>query len=60
MKLVQNPTTGVMAGTLHMAGQVERNLGGGDEPSVGFGVNPVEWQPPQSTNQQIETNMQGE
>jgi hypothetical protein len=49
-----------MAGTLHMAGQVERNLGGGDEPSVGLGVNPVEWRPPQSTNQQIETNMQGE
>jgi hypothetical protein len=49
-----------MAGTLHMAGQVERNLGGGDEPSVGLGVNSVEWQPPQSTNQQIEPNVQGE
>jgi hypothetical protein len=60
LKLVQNPTTGVMAGTLHMAGQVERNLGGGDEPSVGLGVNAVEWQPPQSTNQQIEPNVQGE
>jgi hypothetical protein len=60
LKLVQNPTTGVMAGTLHMAGQVERNLGGGDEPPVGLGVNPVEWHPPQSTNQQIEPNVQGE
>jgi hypothetical protein len=60
LKLVQNPTTGVMAGTLHMAGQVERNLGEGDEPSVGLGVNHVEWQPPQSTSQQIEPNVQGE
>ncbi|CAI8766100.1 Lipoprotein [Pseudomonas sp. IT-347P] len=60
LKLVQNPTTGVMAGTLHIAGQVERHLGGGDEPSVGVRVNPVEWRPPQSTNQQIEPNVQGE
>ncbi|WP_456024321.1 hypothetical protein [Pseudomonas protegens] len=60
LKLVQNPTTGVMAGTLHMAAQVERNLGAGNEPSVGLGGNRVEWQPPQSTNQQIEPNMQGE
>ncbi|WLH33501.1 hypothetical protein PSH79_16340 [Pseudomonas sp. FP2196] len=60
LKLVQNPTTGVMAGTLHMAGQVERNLGGGEEPSVGLGVNRVEWQPPQSTTQQIDPTVQGE
>ncbi|MBF6031992.1 hypothetical protein H8F23_01880 [Pseudomonas sp. P155] len=60
LKLLQNPTTGVMAGTLHVSGQVERNLGGGDEPSVDLGVNSVEWQPPQSTNQQIEPNVQGE
>jgi hypothetical protein len=60
LKLVQNPTTGVMAGTLHMAGQVERSLGRDEQPSVGSGVNPVEWQPPQSTNQQIEPNVQGE
>jgi hypothetical protein len=60
LKLVQNPTTGVMAGTLHMAGQVERNLGASDAPSVGLGANRVEWQPPQSTNQQIEPNVQGE
>ncbi|WP_339465630.1 MULTISPECIES: hypothetical protein [unclassified Pseudomonas] len=60
LKLVQNPTTGVMAGTLHMAGQIERNLGAGEEPLVGFGANRVEWQPPPSTNQQIEPNLQGE
>ncbi|MFJ2479788.1 hypothetical protein ACIOWE_05870 [Pseudomonas sp. NPDC087598] len=60
LKLVQNPTTGVMAGTLHIAGQVERNLGEGEEPSVGLGVNRVEWQPPQSTNQQIEPTVKGE
>ncbi|MBK5528935.1 hypothetical protein JFT86_18505 [Pseudomonas sp. TH06] len=60
LKLVQNPTTGVMAGTLHIAGQVERNLGEGEEPSVGLGVNRVEWQPPQSTNQQNEPTVQGE
>jgi hypothetical protein len=60
LKLVQNPTTGVMAGTLHMAGQIERNLGASDAPSVGLGANRVEWQPPQSTNQQIEPNEQGE
>nr|WP_274706008.1 MULTISPECIES: hypothetical protein [unclassified Pseudomonas] len=60
LTLVQNPTTGVMAGTLHMAGQVERYLGGGDEPPVGLGVNRVEWQPPQATSQQLEPNLQGE
>lgn len=37
LKLVQSPTTGVMAGTLHLAGQVERNLDRVDEPSVGLG-----------------------
>jgi hypothetical protein len=60
LKLVQNPNTGVMAGTLHIAGQVERNLAGSEEPSVGLGINRVEWQPPQSTTQQIEPNEQGE
>nr|WP_279309874.1 hypothetical protein [Pseudomonas koreensis] len=60
LKLVQNPTTGVMAGTLHMAAQVEGNLGGRDEPSVGLGVNRVEWRPPESTTQQIEPTLQGE
>nr|WP_262415207.1 hypothetical protein [Pseudomonas fluorescens] len=60
LKLVQNPTTGVMAGTLHMAAQVEGNLGGRDEPSVGLGVNRVEWRSPESTTQQIEPTLQGE
>lgn len=59
-KLLQNPTTGVMAGTLHIAGQVEGSLGGAEQPSVGLGVNRVEWQPPQSTTQQIQPNVQGE
>ena len=54
LKLVQNPTTGVMAGTLHMAAQVEGNLGGTEEPSVGLGATPVEWRPPESTTQQID------
>ncbi|UQS17432.1 hypothetical protein [Pseudomonas sp. HS6] len=54
LKLVQNPKTGVMAGTLHMAAQIEGNLGGGEEPSVGLGANPVEWRPPESTTQQID------
>lgn len=60
LKLVQNPTTGVMAGTLHMAAQVEGSLGGRDEPSVGLGVNRVEWRPPESTTQQTEPTLQGE
>jgi len=34
LKLVQSPTTGVMAGTLHMAGQVEGHLGESDEPTT--------------------------
>ncbi|WP_323160932.1 hypothetical protein [Pseudomonas fluorescens] len=60
LKLVQNPTTGVMAGTLHMAAQVEGSLGGRDEPSVGLGVDRVEWRPPESTTQQTEPTLQGE
>ncbi|WP_085704180.1 hypothetical protein [Pseudomonas sp. B15(2017)] len=60
LKLVQDPNTGVMAGTLHMAAQVEGNLRGRDEPSVGLGVHRVEWRPPESTTQQIEPNLQGE
>ncbi|VEF10487.1 lipoprotein [Pseudomonas fluorescens] len=60
LKLVQNPTTGVMAGTLHMASQVEGHLRSNSEPPVGLGVNRVEWQPPPSTTQQIEPTVQGE
>jgi hypothetical protein len=40
LKLVQNPTTGVMAGTLYMAGQIEGSLVSSVEPSVGWGAVP--------------------
>ncbi|MCF4994751.1 hypothetical protein GIW70_06295 [Pseudomonas syringae] len=60
VKLLQNPTTGVMAGTLHMAGQVEGSLRARDEPSVGLGTESVEWQPPPSTIQQNDPNPTGE
>ncbi|MGV8887981.1 MAG: hypothetical protein ACOH2P_08015 [Pseudomonas sp.] len=55
MKLVQNPTTGVMAGTLYMATQIEGNLAGSAEvPSVSSGSGSVDWGPTESTNQQID------
>lgn len=55
MKLVQNPTTGVMAGTLYMAGQIEGNLAASAAPpSVGSPSADVDWSPTQSTNQQID------
>ncbi|KJH78695.1 MULTISPECIES: hypothetical protein [unclassified Pseudomonas] len=54
-KLVQNPTTGVMAGTLYMAGQVEGNLGGRvEQPSVGSQGAAVDWSPTESTIQQLD------
>jgi hypothetical protein len=53
MKLVQNPTTGVMAGTLYMAGQIEGNLAGSAEiPSVSSSSGAVDWSPTESTSQQ--------
>ncbi|MGE8333866.1 hypothetical protein [Pseudomonas laurylsulfatiphila] len=52
IKLVQNPTTGVMAGTLYMAGQIEGNLGGGAHPPVGLSAGTVDWTPAQPTTQQ--------
>ena len=52
-KLVQNPTTGVMAGTLYMAGQIEGSLAQSAEPPVGSGAGTVDWSPTDSTNQQI-------
>ncbi|MHA6139014.1 hypothetical protein ACX3YC_16580 [Pseudomonas mohnii] len=52
-KLVQNPTTGVMAGTLYMAAQIEGSLAQRAEPPVGSGVGTVDWSPTDSTNQQI-------
>jgi hypothetical protein len=54
MQLVKNPTTGVMAGTLYIAGQVEGNLAASAEPPVGQDPATVEWTPSQSTNQQID------
>jgi hypothetical protein len=55
IKLVQNPTTGVMAGTLYMAGQIEGNLAGSAEvPSVSSGSGAVDWSPPEPTNPQID------
>lgn len=52
-KLLQNPTSGVMAGTLYMAGQIEGSLATSAQPPVGLQAEHVEWQPSQSTSQQI-------
>ncbi|WP_223516055.1 hypothetical protein [Pseudomonas sp. GL-B-19] len=55
MKLVQNPTTGVMAGTLYMAGQIEGNLAvTAEPPSVNSASRPVDWSPTESTNHQLD------
>jgi len=55
IKLVQNPTTGVMAGTLYMAGQIEGHLAGSaGVPSVSSGSAAVDWRPPEPTNPQID------
>ncbi|MGE8190056.1 hypothetical protein [Pseudomonas sp. NPDC086278] len=55
VKLVQNPTTGVMAGTLYLAAQIEGNLAGSAEaPSVGSDGGAVDWSPPESTNKQFD------
>ncbi|WPN49487.1 hypothetical protein [Pseudomonas sp. P8_241] len=51
-KLVQNPTSGVMAGTLYMAGQIEGNLAVTDQPPVGLSAGAVDWSPVPSTTQQ--------
>ncbi|AWM91629.1 hypothetical protein DJ564_12740 [Pseudomonas sp. 31-12] len=52
-KLVQNPTTGVMAGTLYMAAQIEGNLAGSaDVPSVSSSSGAVDWSPMETTSQQ--------
>jgi len=52
-KMVQSPTSGVMAGTLYMAGQIEGNLAQSAQPPVGVSVGTVDWSPTESTNQQI-------
>jgi hypothetical protein len=53
MKLVQNPTSGVMAGTLYMAGQIEGNLAERSEPPVGLSAGTVDLSEPASTNSQL-------
>ncbi|MDI2590804.1 hypothetical protein POF45_05045 [Pseudomonas sp. 681] len=57
-KLVKDPSTGVMAGTLYMAGQIEGRLGDSVEPSlepsVGSGEGTVDPGPPDSTIQQMD------
>jgi len=48
IKLVQNPTTGVMAGTLYLAGQIEGNLAGSAEvPAVSSGQPTANWSAPE-------------
>lgn len=55
VKLVQNPTTGVMAGTLYLAAQIEGNLAvSAEAPSVGSDGGTVDWSPPESTNKQFD------
>jgi hypothetical protein len=51
-KLLQNPTSGVMAGTLYMAAQIEGSLGDSAQPSVGLSAGAVDWSPAPATNQQ--------
>ena len=52
-KLLHNPSTGVMAGTLYLAGQVESHLASSVEPPVGVGLDAVEWTPSGATTQQL-------
>ncbi|VVO93849.1 hypothetical protein [Pseudomonas fluorescens] len=55
LKLVKNPTTGVMAGTLYMAGQIEGNLvGSAEPPPVDSASESVDWSPTESTNQHLD------
>ena len=51
-KLLQNPTSGVMAGTLYMAAQIEGSLGDSVQPSVGLSAGTVDWSPTPATTQQ--------
>ncbi|MFY0731673.1 hypothetical protein [Pseudomonas sp. NFX15] len=51
-KLVQNPTSGVMAGTLYMAAQIEGSLADHTAPPVGLSAGAVDWTPAQPTTQQ--------
>ncbi|MNR62093.1 hypothetical protein D3C85_1840190 [compost metagenome] len=55
MQLVKNPTTGVMAGTLYMAGQIEGNLAASAEPPPVDSISgSVDWSPTESTNQHLD------
>jgi len=51
-KLVQSPTSGVMACTLYMAAQIEGSLGGSAQPPVGLSTGTVDRTPAQPTNLQ--------
>lgn len=53
IKLVQDPNTGVMAGTLYMAAQIEGSLAQSAQPPVGSSVGSVDWSPTESTTQQL-------
>jgi hypothetical protein len=53
LKLVDNPATGVMAGTLYMARQIEGSLAETVEPSVGLDAGAVDWSHAGSTTPQI-------
>ncbi|WP_223457621.1 MULTISPECIES: hypothetical protein [unclassified Pseudomonas] len=52
LKLVQDPTSGVMAATLYMAAQIEGSLGGSAQPPVGLSAGTVDRTPAQPTNLQ--------
>lgn len=51
-KLVQSPTSGVMAATLYMAAQIEGSLAERTAPPVGLSTGTVDRTPAQSTTQQ--------
>ncbi|WP_223487052.1 hypothetical protein [Pseudomonas sp. A-RE-19] len=53
LKLVENPTTGVMAGTLYMARQIEGSLEETVAPSVAPDAGTVDWSHADSTIQRI-------
>ena len=52
LKLVQDPTSGVMAGTLYMAAQIEGSLADRTQPPVGLSAGTVDRTPAQPTNLQ--------
>jgi hypothetical protein len=52
IKLMQSPTSGVMAGTLYMAAQIEGSLADRTAPPVGLSAGTVDRTPAQSTTQQ--------